>query len=728
MSRRRDKIVLAAGITVAVITAMSSPAGARVSAATQASTAAGVNVTGSLSWTWSYTFISNSYFTYTGADTQSGTFKIDLTGEDTNGNPTGDSSTYSIIDNDNITSTDKQTNCTTTTAGNFSGSGSFPLTPASGTPYLYAAVTPSNPNVDVIIGVPFTETQTETFGGPSGCSSGSTTGNVDETATPVCLTPTGGSDGDFGVLQGTYPNGTVSLSCSGPYNTGTSTGSFSITGTLTVGGGSCAAAGSIVCVAAVRYAPRADDFDNDTPGLPVIKDDGPDPVFDHDYGSDISCNGLADPQDYDWLDCTSSGVPDKDWPVIYSARDRLFVDAVVLFSTVELQNPGLTATATVGGQTLTLSCTSLTSTALADGKYELSADGLGFSGDLPGTPDVTQLTIDWTVTEYDDPTSCESASGGSTSGEPMPAGESSTPVYVTFAPYVQPHNEEKVSPYISVLDVGTTAAAGATSPADVFDGIWEKFASLYIEHPILDPDTGAVTYGPEFKYYDDGYDTIADWWNLPSPGACPLFYTFLATDSGHCGNWAQFLAGVLGWQGIPATYASLKRYGIPVPGFYPGPDPAPGDAAEDYAYMLIDPSLWRFSVRNAAGPYPYADTLTVHDGEVSVGSQAFTYNPGPPIAQGDVSTPPEMFVTGDHAIVLTDGGYVDPSYGLPSGDTPYPDLEGAYEPAAIAGFAVIYERIAGTWIPMPLTDDLTVNCTVLQCEFRAVPYDQSGAP
>ena len=239
MFHRRNRIVLAAGIAIAVIAAMSSPAGARVSVAAQASTAAGVNVTGSLSWTSLYTPISNAYFTYTGADTQSGTFRIDLTGEDANGYPTGDASTYSVTDKDNITSTGNQTGCSTAVTGNFSGSGSFPLTPASGTPALYAAVTPSNPNIDVIIDVPFTETQTETFSGPSGCGTGSSTGTVYEDAIPACLTSTGGDDGDVGVLQGTYPQGTVTLSCSGPYNTGTDTGSFSITGTLTVGGQSC---------------------------------------------------------------------------------------------------------------------------------------------------------------------------------------------------------------------------------------------------------------------------------------------------------------------------------------------------------------------------------------------------------------------------------------------------------------------------------------------------------
>ncbi len=268
MSHRLNRIALSAGVTVAVIAAMAAPASARATAGVQASTPVPIDVTGDIAWTWQYTPLSNAYFTYTGADKQTGTFRIDLTGEDANGNPTGDSSTYSITDNDNITSTNNQTGCTSGTTGSFSGSGSFPLTPASGTPYLYAAVTPTNPNVDVIIGVPFTETQTETFGGPSaeGCSPGSSTGTVNETAIPTCLTSTGGDDGDVGVLQGTYPKGIVSLSCSPPgtYNSGTDTGSFSVTGTLTI---TPSCSGATGLPAPSESCPFT--VDGDQPGHPV---------------------------------------------------------------------------------------------------------------------------------------------------------------------------------------------------------------------------------------------------------------------------------------------------------------------------------------------------------------------------------------------------------------------------------------------------------------------------
>ena len=49
---RRNRIVLAAGITVAVIAAMAGPANARASAGIAASTAVPIDVTGNLIWTW----------------------------------------------------------------------------------------------------------------------------------------------------------------------------------------------------------------------------------------------------------------------------------------------------------------------------------------------------------------------------------------------------------------------------------------------------------------------------------------------------------------------------------------------------------------------------------------------------------------------------------------------------------------------------------------------------
>jgi len=96
-----------------------------------------------------------------------------------------------------------------------------------------------------------------------------------------------------------------------------------------------------------------------------------------------------------------------------------------------------------------------------------------------------------------------------------------------------------------------------------------------------------------------------------------------------------------------------------------------------------------------------------------------------PRGQGEISTPPEMFAAGDHATVeVPQWGYVDPSYGNPSATTPYPSLVGDYEPTAVAGFAVVFYRVAGMWVPMPVTDAAGIlsTCSKTQCQFRATPY------
>lgn len=147
--------------------------------------------------------------------------------------------------------------------------------------------------------------------------------------------------------------------------------------------------------------------------------------------------------------------------------------------------------------------------------------------------------------------------------------------------------------------------------------------------------------------------------------------------------------------------------------------------------MLIDPRLWEFHPRNARAPYPYHDTLLVgHAGKVTVLIQAAKYTPSShPIAQGPVTTPPPMFATGDHDIVGTPWGFVDPNYGTPQDTTPYPTVQ-AYEKAAIAGFAVVYRDDNGKLTPLPLGtfSEVPNACRNHDCYFATVPYDQSGAP
>lgn len=462
-------------------------------------------------------------------------------------------------------------------------------------------------------------------------------------------------------------------------------------------------------VAAIRFAPVSAQTNPKAPGLPVIKDDGETLVMDHQSGP-ISCpDGLANPQSYDYVDCTSppSGTPSKDWPVIYVAGSTLSIDQAVFFSQTAMTGAQLTATATIGGQTLTLASTPLTSTAV-NGAYELSAGSLTFDGTMPAVPGVDTLTITWTI-----------ASGGSSTV----LGVSKHQVYVTAAPYTPPLGgpTADVPPYVTLLDVGTRAAAGQTSPRAVFNAIWSEFATRNIAHPILDPTTGLTTNGPDLDYYANGYTTIADWWLKPF-GTCPSFEAFLAADSGHCGNWAEMLTYVLAYQGI-----SAKIVDVGVSGFNLGPNPDGFFPASLYSYMLIGPNLWSFSSPTATGAYPYEDPIKVTGNTFSIAGSEVVYQPSStPIGQGEIDTPPELFATGDHDIVLTQWGYVDPSYGNPASTTPYTSLVNGYEPTAIAGFGAIFYEIAGVWVPMPTIDataaGIVSKCARTECEFRATKY------
>jgi hypothetical protein len=477
-------------------------------------------------------------------------------------------------------------------------------------------------------------------------------------------------------------------------------------------------------VAAVRFAPLSaekslTDYTVDTPGLPVIKDDGTAPVLDHQWAPPAGCaDGLSNPQDYDYLDCTSppSGTPSKDWPVIFTAGSSLKIDEAVFFSTTEEPGAKVSATASIGGQTLTLAPSGLTEKQ-ADSAYELTGDGLAFTGTMPSAPGADQLTITWSIT----------ASGGS----PEAVGTSTHQVYVTAGKYAAPSGDgffgfdglysPDVAPYVTLLDIGTKAAAGQTSPQAVFNAIWSEFRTLNIGHPVLNPATGLTGSGTDFTYYANGYTSISSWWDVPGTPQCMTFQAFLALGSGHCGTWANFLAYVLAYQGISTTTTVLRDH-VSSPssnGFYPGPNPAPSDDVTHYAFMLVDPSLWSFGTANEPGPYQFADPLKVSGGVVSVGTGAVTYTySSTPIAQGGISTPPEMFTTGDHEIVHTPWGYVDPSYGIPA--APVATL-GAYEPSAIAGFAVVFALKDGRWEPIT-PGSILHDCANYTCQFRATRY------
>lgn len=501
------------------------------------------------------------------------------------------------------------------------------------------------------------------------------------------------------------------------------TWTINVTGVVTSGTTCTANGGTLMFtlppdlgVAAVRFA-AASGLTAITPGLPVVKDDGGKLVDRSAWGPD-SCNGVPAPKTFDYLDCGApvpTGAVAKNWPVIYAEGRSLTLSQVIFAENGQATDPQLTATATVSGDgsaSLTLAATPL-SQAAAGGGYELTGSDLAFAGTLPSVPGRDTLTIQWTVTDAD-------------SGDVIKTVTSSHAIYVTAGQYVNPGLPSGENlPFETVINAGTVAAAGKADQQAAFDAIWKKFTSLRVNQADLDPATGEVTEGKTLDYYNNGFDTIAAGFNGDRRG-CADVGQLILYDSGHCGAWAEFLALVLAYQGIPARVAGLGNVTGP-DGFAPGPS-ADGCSAADCAYMLVGKDLWKFAHAAAAGPYSYRDKLTVTgSGAVEISGSQVTYKSAGPQAQGPVDTPPPFFTDGDHAIDEVDlpGGdvWVDPSYGDPSPPkAPFSNVR-SYEPNALAGFAMILKKNGSKLEPLKATYDestIAAACRHATCYFQAV--------
>ncbi len=459
-----------------------------------------------------------------------------------------------------------------------------------------------------------------------------------------------------------------------------------------------------------------------TPGEPVVSDNG-----DEDLASGPdNCDGIDDSKSFDYLACQSpvpgqNGPSVKDWPVIFPVGHALTVDDVVFVANGPITKPVLTASATVtapGSAETDAVLTSVPMTVKKVGSlYYFEATGLTFTGSkLPATPGRYSVSLSWLITDQQDQIG-------------VSAGMQTMTMYLTSAPYVAPTgpgSDEVDQPYETLVDVGSTAAAGKSGEQAVFKAIWRKFASLAIAHPKLNTASGTVTDGPAFKYYSDDYHDIGDVFGNSGQG-CPTFLGFLKENSGHCGNFAQLLAGVLAFQGISAKIINLDDT-KENEGFYLGPKPDKNNGPEHYAYMLVGRGLWSFGDKNASEPYPYGDKFIIgaHD-KVTVSGDALKYKSTQPIAQGPVTDPPMMFGTGDHAIVRVTlraggGGLFDPSYGNPQTGKGYATMTD-YEKSAIAGFAVIFRKEPSGPDPLSRNDALDVDCGGSNvCFFQAVPY------
>jgi len=231
MFRRPNRILLAAGVAVAVIAAMAGPASARTAAGAQATTPVPVDVTGDMTWTFVYTPLGQGQ---SGSDTQTVTFHIGLTGLDpASGQVTGNTSTYSLTDDLNETTIDSD-NCKIQVTGSFSGSGPVAMNGASGPAYGSVVFGSGLTQAQLGVHISYAQTQTATFSGPAPlCNNSTSTSTEDLQANPGCYTPTGPLN-PGGPLQGTYPNATVNLGCSATAGNQLWREDTTITGTLTI--------------------------------------------------------------------------------------------------------------------------------------------------------------------------------------------------------------------------------------------------------------------------------------------------------------------------------------------------------------------------------------------------------------------------------------------------------------------------------------------------------------
>ncbi|MGH3156626.1 MAG: hypothetical protein ACRDNF_08650 [Streptosporangiaceae bacterium] len=278
---------------------------------------------------------------------------------------------------------------------------------------------------------------------------------------------------------------------------------------------------------------------------------------------------------------------------------------------------------------------------------------------------------------------------------------------------------------MTVLETGTAAASGVSGEQNVFNAIWQKFTTLTIPHAILHPASGLVSDGNALTYYNNGFTTLSDGFDGNRSG-CVDVVGMLLTGSGHCGAWAKFFAMVMAFQGITAQATGLGTvHGTG--GFAPGPAPGGGCSAIQCAYMLVGPNLWNFQNATGGGHYPFRDRLTVTStGAIDITGSEVTYSSTSAIAQGQVSTPPMWFTDGDHAIdeVSLPAGqvWVDPSYGDPMPPLSPFGTVSAYEPNALAGFAVVYKKVGTTLEPLPATyskSTIASDCANATCYFQA---------
>jgi hypothetical protein len=274
-------------------------------------------------------------------------------------------------------------------------------------------------------------------------------------------------------------------------------------------------------------------------------------------------------KDPDWRDIDIDGTPDRNIPVAYIRRNHVLVDVTFKLDP-PLKAPLEHAVMILGGSPVANFSTGFRRLNLAasprtapfdqavnvdqikvslKSDRPLSARVDGYS--LPGSP----ATIDWKACYQP----C-SLTRNSTD-----AGKSQHSFYTTLKRPSGP-----VSFYLSLLDLSSTSAKGATAADAVITGVWKPFAARDVRKRKLDQTTGNITMGNQLRYWTP--------WDLGQVlgqlFSCPRVFStaaLLQHGVGRCGAWAPFSripcnsteSNLLRWAWArePSIGASIPRHG-----------------------------------------------------------------------------------------------------------------------------------------------------------------------
>ncbi|MBN2272116.1 MAG: hypothetical protein JXN61_15990 [Sedimentisphaerales bacterium] len=197
----------------------------------------------------------------------------------------------------------------------------------------------------------------------------------------------------------------------------------------------------------------------------------------------------------------------------------------------------------------------------------------------------------------------------------FPAGSSVNQVYVTLG-------EPQTTVFHTLVHIGCKKAEGKSTPGDAVRDIWKEFEDLYV----LRVD------GQLLKYYGS--------WTVSGFTTAAL----LANGDSRCGGWMRFMHDILSVQNIPSTEKKV----VPV---------------NSMALLVKSWSIPGAGGTSGVPNYPFLNVLKTPP--ILNTSYNWTFQVEAPDRRGIAgqgnSDPISTF--SDHAILLYDGQYYDPSYG-----------------------------------------------------------------